>query len=213
MARPLQLASLGLSAALCALLWPWVTARLLASRRCAAAPGVFIHAAPVPLCGLAYLAVLRDELAAAGAASAYRAVAHLLFVATTVAAAATVLVAWRRRAALAGFVRPRSHGFVHPEWAALTFPLVATSTYTLLYAARVHVGSPAAAQAATVWASAVAVLCAAVVVPVDALYLLCGLPLWLRHGLPHTAHAVDGTRRSGSPDAVHPQSLMNARVV
>jgi tellurite resistance protein TehA-like permease len=69
MSPPLQQAFFYASAALCLAEWPWITARLLRDDRAAAAPSVFIHAAPFSLVALTYMAVFKDELAAANAVS------------------------------------------------------------------------------------------------------------------------------------------------
>jgi tellurite resistance protein TehA-like permease len=69
MSAPLQQAFFCASAALCLAEWPWITARLLLDDRAAAAPSVFIHAAPFSLVALAYMAVFKGELAAATAAA------------------------------------------------------------------------------------------------------------------------------------------------
>ena len=182
--QPLQPASFGVALFLCVLLWPCVTVRLYQSRHTAATPSVAIHAAPFPLVGLAYTSAFREEIAQRGPSSL--AFAHILFASSSLAALVTLCAMWVRRSALASFIRSQREGFVHPDWAALTFPLVATSQHAILYASRVVApyGSQAAFDVASTWATLTAVVCVAVVVPIDALFLLWGVPLWLRNGVP-----------------------------
>ena len=182
--RALQLASFGVALFLCVVMWPCVTARLYRSRRTAEAPSVMIHAAPFPLVGLSFMSAFHDEIA--WRKQGWLVFAHVLFASSTAAALTTLCAMWARRSALASFVRSRREGYVHPEWAALTFPLVATSQHALLYASRVVAPyhSQGASDAASAWATLTAVVCAAVVLPIDLLFLLWGVPLWLRDGLP-----------------------------
>jgi hypothetical protein len=85
---------------------------------------------------------------------------------------------------------------VHPEWAGVTFPLVATAAHAAQFA--VHVAAPvygrasAAAGAARGVAWGFAALTLVVLVPVNALFLAQGLPRWMRHGLPRVPGAGRG---------------------
>jgi len=186
--RSFQLACFFLAALLCVVEWLWITARLYSSDRNAPAPSQFVHAAPVSLVALAFMAVFTKEISAPMPSRYYYHIAgHALFVWSTMAAFITMYFGWRRRGILRQFIRPASKRFVHQEWAALTFPLVATSTYALLYTGQIIVPynshRSVSGTAVTVWASMLAVLCVLVVFPIDVFYF-CGLPLWLKEGLP-----------------------------
>ena len=191
MAPALQRFFLLLSCSLCALLWPWIAWRVARSDRIAPAPSVCVLAAPVSLVGLAFFA-LHDGAAAAAAAARPRVVtaagalplarrhhstAHTIFALSTLAAFATLVAVFRRRAILRRFVQPR-RGWAHPEWSGVTFPLVATSIVALRWEASV-----VRLHGEALWPSVLAVLCALVVVPIDLLFLLA-LPRWLANGLP-----------------------------
>ena len=189
MAPWLQRAALWVSAVLCLCEWPWITARCSFSDRIAPAPSIFIHAAPISLVSLVYMEVVVAPMISEGSDLPPSAVAggHFFLAATTSGALVTLFFAYRRRAILRRFVLSRSVGFVHQEWAALTFPLVATSTYALLYAARVapDFGGGAAQTAARVWATALGIVTLVVVGTIDLFYLLVGLPQWILYtGLP-----------------------------
>ena len=189
MAPWLQQTAFWLSAMLCLLGWPWITARCAFSDRIAPAPSIFIHAAPISLVSLAFMEVIVAPMSAEPTPAAV-AVGHFFLIATTGGALVTLAFAYRRRAILRRFVLPRSAGFVHQEWSGLTFPLVATSTYAVLYAARIApvAGCAAAQSAATVWATALGLLTLFVVGTIDLFYFAVGLPRWiLWSGLPPVA--------------------------
>ena len=72
-------------------------------------------------------------------------------------------------------------GFVHQEWSGLTFPLVATSCYAILYAARiVPLDCSATLQTASrVWATGLGIFTLTIVGIIDAFYFLLGMPQWV----------------------------------
>ena len=188
MDRGLQRAFLYGSGLLCAIEWPWITARLTASDRVAPGPAVMVHAAPVSLVSLCFMQVVVDPQrpgdddgggGGGGLSRATRVAAHAFFAGTTAAALLTCYFGYRRRALLREFVLSRAEGFVHQEWAALTFPLLATSAYAVLYAARV----PSSAACAY-WATALALVTLVVVGAINVLYLGVGMPRWIDVGLP-----------------------------
>ena len=187
MAPWLQQAAFWLSAALCLVEWPWITARCLFSDRIAPAPSIFIHAAPISLVSLAYMEVIVAPMEDAGLTPTVVGVGHFFFAATTCGALVTLFFAYRRRTILRRFVLPRSVGFVHQEWAGLTFPLVATSSYAILYAARIVPlsGNEQAQTAAVIWATALGLFTLLLVGTIDIFYLVVGLPQWVfLSGLP-----------------------------
>lgn len=110
----LQLFFFSLAAALCFIVWPWVTCRLASSDSASPAPSVFIHAAPLPVVALAYIQVFvaptQENLSQSAIAAG-----HFFFAATSMAALTTLLFAYRRRAFLRRFVLPRDVAYVsHP---------------------------------------------------------------------------------------------------
>ena len=184
----LQQAFFWLSAILCAIEWPWITARCLHSDRIAPAPSVFVHAAPVSLVSLAFMDVIVAPMHDALTPAVLTA-AHFFLAATTLAALTTLFFAYRRRAILRQFILPCSECLVHQEWSGLTFPLVATSAYAIAYAARIgplltRDAQMGAQTAATVWATALGIFTIALVTLIDFFYFVFGVPCWLYKGLP-----------------------------
>ena len=181
----LQLAFFWLAAALCLVEWPWITLRLAFSDRITPAPSIFVHATPVSVVSLACMEVFVTPTRGVVSDSAVAA-CHFFFACTTTAALTTLIFSYRRRAFLRRFVLPRSLAFLHQEWAGLTFPLVATSTYTIFYASRIVPLSKNddAIAGVRVWATALAVLTLGIVGFIDIMYFACGLPQWVCRGLP-----------------------------
>eukprot|EP00966_Prymnesium_polylepis_P219485 5077958-Prymnesium_polylepis.1 len=151
----LQLGAFVLSAGQCVVLWPWITWRMR-SRDVAAAPSVFVHAAPISLVTLAFYAVAGSIQGSAPLDWPLRPLGQLLFGCSTLGGVTTLAFGWMRRSALRQFVQPASALWVHQEWAGLTFPLVATSTVALLFAAR----TTESAWGACIWPTTLAIFCA-----------------------------------------------------
>jgi len=194
MALWLQYLLFALSALLCLVEWPWITARLCYSSRIAPAPSLFVHAAPISLVSLVFMEVVVspvvNEAKGRNAEPHFTplvvATAHFFFVMTSVGLLLTCVLAWYRRHYLARFVRSASHLLVHQEWSGLTFPIVATSSYAILYAARFAPLAPSSTtrDAATLYADVLGLGMFALVGFIDAAYLLVGMPYWLYKGLP-----------------------------
>jgi len=173
------------SAVLCAVEWPWITMRCLHTERIAPAPSIFVHGAPVSLVSLAFMEVFVTPMgenitpAAIGAA-------HFFFLGTELAAVVTLFFAYQRREILYRFIRPMKEVWVHQEWAGLTFPLVATSCYAVLYASRIVPlsGNETAINAANVWATILGVFTLVLVGGINFFYFVFGLPQWIWRGLP-----------------------------
>ena len=185
MAPWLQWTFLYLSGTLCAVEWPWITLRCLYSDRIAPAPSIFVHGAPVSLVSLVFMEVVVGPTKREDLTLTVRCIAHAFLAATTFAALTTLVFAYRRRTILRRFVLSRREFYVHQEWAGLTFPLVATSAYAILYADRIS--TPAAGVAHDVavgWASCLGVFTLVLVGTIDWFYLLVGMPRWLVAGLP-----------------------------
>ncbi len=181
----LQLFFFGLAAALCLVEWPWITMRLAFSDSIAPAPSIFVHAAPVSIVSIAYMEVFVTPTQGDVSDSAIAA-CHFFFASSTAAALTTLIFAYRRRSFLRRFVLSRKLAFVHQEWAALTFPLVATSTYAILYASRIAPLSSNDDAVAGVrgWATALGVFTFTIVGCIDVMYFACGFPQWVCRGLP-----------------------------
>jgi tellurite resistance protein TehA-like permease len=181
----LQLFFFGLAAALCLVEWPWITMRLAFSDSTSPAPSIFVHAAPVSIVSIAYMEVFVTPTQGDVSDSAIVA-CHFFFASSTAAALTTLIFAYRRRSFLRLFVLSRKLAFVHQEWAALTFPLVATSTYAILYASRIAPLSSDddAVAGARGWATALGVFTFTIVGCIDVMYFVCGVPQWVCRGLP-----------------------------
>eukprot|EP00908_Phaeocystis_cordata_P016075 Transcript_27306.p2 GENE.Transcript_27306~~Transcript_27306.p2 ORF type:complete len:219 (+),score=56.14 Transcript_27306:771-1427(+) len=180
----LQICILGLSFSLCAVLWPWIALRLVRSDRVAPAPSVVVLAAPWSLVGLAFFATggAGDGSDRVGGPRAHAAGGWALLFLSHLGAAATLAACWRRRAILSRFARPCARGWAHPEFAAYTFPVVATSTVAVLWQHEVA-RAAGLGQASRAYASAVGFCSLFAVGGVVAVWL-AALPRWLLGGLP-----------------------------
>ena len=161
------------------MLWPWITWRLARSRQAAPAPSVFVHAAPISLVTLAFFSVAGSLQGHPTLESPLKPIGQMLFGLSTVGGVVTLAFGWLRRSTLREFVRPSAELWVHQEWAALTFPLVATSTVAFLFCSR----ATGTTWAITIWPTTLGFVCLFVLLAIDVLFFL-RLPVWLARGLP-----------------------------
>jgi len=79
---------------------------------------------------------------------------------------------------------------------------LATSQYALLFTIYIVGPDEALSGIFRVHAASLAIMCVIVVVPINLLYLLVGIPRWLRHGLPSVPSLTQtSARHTVSPNA------------
>jgi len=171
-----------LSAAQCLLLWPWISFRLWRVHSSAPAPSVFIHAAPISLVSLAYFSLAGDLVEGENLDQLTKPPGQVFFALSTFGALSTLVFAYARRRILRQFILPAPLLFIHQEWAGLTFPLVATSTVALLFAARTTAANHGD-DAVKVWPTILAIFCVCLLAFIN-IFFFIRFPVWLLRGLP-----------------------------